>query len=515
MLLKSFRGIFLIAFVCLFVSLHAQEEQYPLNLNSAKYPTINEGQMYYDSLISKIYPNTIRDISFYVPSAYNPKEPAALMIFQDGHSYAKADGDFRVPTVFENLISQGNMPVTIAVFINPGHDLGKPRPENPYRNSNRSIEYDSVSPRYGNFILEEVMPMVHARFNISKSANMHAISGLSSGAIAAFGVAWFFPDKFQKVLSHIGSFTNIRGGHNYEAMIRKTEKKDIRVFLQDGENDLDNEHGNWWFANNQMAASLKYKGYDYEFVTGKGAHNGKHGGYILPESLEWLWKDVVRQTLPSKVYTLPVALMSGPTTHLKQFEVQLQTLSPHSSKIISADNKEIMVIGYAGNLTAVMATATSANFNSGSIALVSPGEKIELKTSDVEASYYVVDFNSFVPNNGKAKKPLTSFIKNFSEVNFEPHDRGGVRNYFNSASAMCPYFEMHMTTLNQGIKSHDPHTHFAEEIIIIFEGETEMEIGSKVYKAKPGNVYYAASHIPHAIRNLGRKACRYIAFQWN
>jgi enterochelin esterase family protein len=113
---------------------------------------------------------------------------------------------------------------------------------------------------------------------------------MSSGGICALTVAWERPDLFRKVLSHIGSFTNIRGGHVYPSLIRKTEKKPLRVFLQDGSNDLDNEHGNWPLANREMAAALKFAGYDYEFVFGEGAHNGNHGGAIFPDSMRWLWR---------------------------------------------------------------------------------------------------------------------------------------------------------------------------------------------------------------------------------
>lgn len=104
-------------------------------------------------------------------------------------------------------------------------------------------------------------------------------------------MAWQRPDAFRKVLSHVGSFTNIRGGHVYPALIRSTPNKPIRVFLQDGEKDLDNVWGNWWLSNLQMEAALKFKQYDYKFVGGSGGHSGKHGGAILPDSLRWLWRD--------------------------------------------------------------------------------------------------------------------------------------------------------------------------------------------------------------------------------
>jgi enterochelin esterase family protein len=147
-----------------------------------------------------------------------------------------------------------------------------------------------MSDQYARFLLEEIIPEVGKTLNLSKNPNDRAISGSSSGGICAFTVAWERPNEFSKVLSWVGSFTNIRGGHNYEALIRKTTPKPIRVFLQDGANDLDNEHGNWPLANQQMYASLKFKKYDVKFVFGEGVHSGIHGGSILPDSLRWLWR---------------------------------------------------------------------------------------------------------------------------------------------------------------------------------------------------------------------------------
>lgn len=241
---------------------------------------------------SKIFANTVRDYYVYIPAQYKPEQPAALMIFQDGHTYVNPEGDQRVPIVFDNLIHQGKMPVTIGLFINPGHK-GSTKPERPWDNNNRSIEYDSLSNDYSRFLIEEMIPEISKKYNISSDRKMHAIGGLSSGAICAFTAAWQKPDYFQKVLSQIGSFTDIKGGHNYPPMIRKREKRDIKIFLQDGSNDLDNEHGNWWLSNLQMEAALKYRNYDYKYVGGYGGHSGQYGGQILPESLIWLWSDVI------------------------------------------------------------------------------------------------------------------------------------------------------------------------------------------------------------------------------
>jgi enterochelin esterase family protein len=240
---------------------------------------------------SKIYGGTLREYIVYVPAQYNATTPAALMVFQDGHAYADKEGDFRVATVFDNLIHQKAMPVTIALCVNPGH-YGQVLPENAFRSSNRLAEYDELSDRYVSFLITELIPELEKNYNLANDPKMRAIAGLSSGGICAFTAAWQRPDYFHKVLSHIGSFTNIRGGDVYPSLIRSSSKKDIKVFLQDGSADLDNQFGNWWLANLQMEAALKFKGYDYKFVGGTEGHNGKHGGAILPESLRWLWSDV-------------------------------------------------------------------------------------------------------------------------------------------------------------------------------------------------------------------------------
>ncbi len=181
--------------------------------------------------------------------------------------------------------------MTIGIFVNPGH-FGETYPENQWRGNNRSVEYDTPSDRYARFADRRAAARRSARSTTcTTDPDQRAIAGASSGGICAFTVAWERPDAFRKVLSHIGSFTNIRGGHVYPALIRKSDRKPLRVFLQDGSNDLDNPHGNWPLANQEMAAALKFKGYDYKFEFGDGAHTHKHGGAILPDSLRWLWRD--------------------------------------------------------------------------------------------------------------------------------------------------------------------------------------------------------------------------------
>lgn len=235
---------------------------------------------------SKIFPGTQRDCWIYIPAQYDGSKPAALMVFQDGRNYVTTNGQQRVPIVFDNLIHTKEMPVTIGLFIQPGaRGQGQ-------GGSNRSFEYDSLGDAYARFLIEEFIPFAAKKFDvkISDDPNLRAICGMSSGGICAFTAAWERPNYFRKVLSQIGSFTNIRGGHNYPALIRKTERKPIRVFLQDGSNDLNNLHGNWPLANQEMASALQFTGYDYKFVLGDGSHSGKHGGAIMPESLRWLWR---------------------------------------------------------------------------------------------------------------------------------------------------------------------------------------------------------------------------------
>ena len=264
-------------------------EPYKHGPDSERQDGVPQGKVTKHTWQSKVFEGTTRDYYLYVPAQYDGKTPAAVMVFQDGHTYVGEKGDFRVPVVFDNLIHKQEMPVTIAILINPGHK-GASVPESPWRADNRSFEYDTLSNQYARFLIEEILPEVGKEYKLTDDPDQRAICGISSGGICAWTVAWERPDAFRKVLSHVGSFTNIRGGHNCEALIRKTPNKPIRVFLQDGKNDLDNEHGNWWLANLQMEASLKFKKYDYKFAGGEGGHNGIHGGTILPDSLRWLWR---------------------------------------------------------------------------------------------------------------------------------------------------------------------------------------------------------------------------------
>ena len=234
---------------------------------------------------SKIFPNMVRDWSIYIPAQYKADQPAALMIFQDGKGAADVKGRWRVPVVFDNLIARGDMPPTIAVFLDPGHDKDNPKA------SNRSLEYDSLGSRYVRFLLEEILPEVEKKYRISSDPEMRGIGGSSSGAICAFTAAWERPDSFRKVYSSVGSFTNLRGGDVYPSLVRKTEPKPIRVYMADTGGDVDNIAGSWPWANKQMASALTYMGYDTRFDYAEGyAHNNDFGGTHFPDAMKWLWR---------------------------------------------------------------------------------------------------------------------------------------------------------------------------------------------------------------------------------
>lgn len=270
----------------------SDDSEYKLGPESQVQADVPQGKVTEYTWESNIFEGTKRRYYVYVPAQYDGSEPAALMVFQDGHTYVKRDGTFRAPVVMDNLIHSGDMPVTIGLFLDPGHKGALPsKPGWEPSPANRSFEYDSLGDQYAKFVIDEMIPDLAKTYKLTDNPDMRAIGGISSGGICAFTVAWERPDMFRKVLSHVGSFVDLRGGHNYPPKIRKTPPKPIRVFLQDGSGDLDNQFGNWPLANQEMAAALKFAKYDYEFVYGTGGHNDKHGGAIMPESLKWLWRD--------------------------------------------------------------------------------------------------------------------------------------------------------------------------------------------------------------------------------
>ncbi len=263
---------------------------------------------------NKIYDGMRSEYWIYVPAQYDPKIPAALMVFQDGGGYINREGNNPALNVIDNLMAQKKIPVKICVFINPGDisDLpGTPtynfvkaysdKWHRSMKDSTRSTLYDTVSDRYGRFLRDEVLAEVEARYNMRKDTYSRAITGLSSGGICSFNAAWQLPDQFSRVISWIGSFTSIQwkedpdvpdGGQDYPEKILRESKRNLRVWLQDGSEDQENDrYGSWPLANLRMANALKIKEYDFHFSFGKGTHNSGLGAVEFPEEMIWLWRD--------------------------------------------------------------------------------------------------------------------------------------------------------------------------------------------------------------------------------
>ena len=263
---------------------------------------------------SKIYDGMKSEYWIYVPAQYKPDTPAALMVFQDGGGYIDRNGNNPTLNVIDNLIAQKKIPVMICVFINPG-DIADSRGTPTYnlvkahsdkwkrslRDSMRSTLYDTVSDRYARYLRDEVLAEVAVKYNIRKDAYSRAITGLSSGAICAFNAAWQMPDQFSRVISWIGSFASIQwredpnvpdGGQNYPDKVLRESRHNIRVWLQDGSEDLELDRwGSWPLANLRLANALKLKDYDFHFSFGKGTHNTAHGAAEFPAEMIWLWRD--------------------------------------------------------------------------------------------------------------------------------------------------------------------------------------------------------------------------------
>lgn len=297
-----------------------QPGEYPHTADSVVQPNVPKGKLEgpYE-FHSKVIAGTVRQYWIYVPANYKAKVKSkpALLVFQDGQRATNPQGSLRVPQVLDNLIYQKAIPPTLGVFITPGNlsehypdNLGMSNPDH------RAPEYDALSDDYSHFLIDELLPEVAKKYPYSSNPEDHIIGGTSSGAICAFTVAWHRPDVFRKVISIIGSYTSIGyvpatadkplvpGGDIYPGLIRKSPIRPLKIFLQDGSNDLNNEHGNWFLANQQMLSALEWananadktgdKGarYDINHVWGDGAHSDQHGGSLLPEILRWMWRDV-------------------------------------------------------------------------------------------------------------------------------------------------------------------------------------------------------------------------------
>src|SRR6266508_3952328 len=386
-------------FMCLFaqINLFAQPaaETYPVDSASVEHAGVPKGEILkftFDQ--SKIFPGTWREYWVYIPAQYKPDKPACVYVNQDGIQW-------KAPTVFDNLIYKNEMPITVGVFVTPGKILAYSN-SNALDRFNRSFEYDGLSDAYARFILTEILPEVEKQktsygrvIRLSKNGNDRAIGGSSSGAICAFTAAWERPDAFSRVFSAIGTYVGLRGGHNYSTLIRKYEPKPIRVFLQDGANDLNIYGGDWWMANQAMERSLAFAGYEVQHVWGEGQHSGKHGTAIFPDAMRWLWKrwpEPVKAGA-SKNATLDALLIPGEEWKLVSEGYRFTEGPAVNAKgevfFTDIPNSKIHKIGRDGKVTEFVADSKRANGQAfgpdGRLYVVASGEK-KIVAYDVEKS---------------------------------------------------------------------------------------------------------------------------------
>ena len=288
------------------------DSQYRLGPDSMPQEGVPKGEIRGPFVIpSQVFPGTQHTFWVYVPAQYNPSTPANLMVFQDGWGWKREDGDARAQNVLDNLIYRREIPVMIAVFINPGRrpDQIEPGPETGGGDgtTNRVEEYNHPDDRYARVVTEELLPVLYKDYNISKNPDDHGIAGTSSGGIAAFGVAWERPNAFRKVYTVVGSFVGMKGGYVYPERVLASEKKPLRIFMADGRNDHRGKLGDrpydpqldWFYQNVRLETALSQKGYDVNYSWSVGLHGWKFGGMILPDVMRWLWRDGPVSTDPN------------------------------------------------------------------------------------------------------------------------------------------------------------------------------------------------------------------------
>ncbi|HWD39919.1 MAG TPA: alpha/beta hydrolase-fold protein [Fimbriimonas sp.] len=262
------------------------------------------------TLPCNVYPGTQHTYWVYVPAQYDPKVPTALMVYQDGQAFMDPNGEVRAQNVMDNLIYRREIPVMIGVFINPGRtpEQQEPSPKIGWGDgfTNRGTEYNTPDDKYARIITEELLPALKKDYNVSDDPEMRGIGGSSSGAIAAFMVAWERPNQFRKVLSIVGSFTNLRGGYVYPERVLSSRKKPLRIFLCDGRNDnrgvrngVYDEKMDWFYQNVRLMKALAKKGYDLNYSWGMNNHGQRFGGAIFPDMMRWLWRDGPVSTDPN------------------------------------------------------------------------------------------------------------------------------------------------------------------------------------------------------------------------
>lgn len=284
----------------------AMDAFYKLGADSLPQAGVPRGKIFGPmTLPSAVFPGTQHTYYVYVPAQYDPARPTAVMICNDGQAMMAEPGDVQVQHVLDNLIYRREIPVMLGVFINPGRRPDQPEPT-PHdwgdRTTNRADEYNPPNDKYARVIVDELMPALKKEYNISPDPDLHGIMGSSSGGCAAFGVAWFRPDDFRKVITFVGSYVDLRGEYIYPELVAASDRKPLRIFLQDGRNDNrspDNPKRDWFYQNVRLMEALTKKGYEVNYTWGIGNHGQKQGGAIFPSMMRWLWRDQPVSTDPT------------------------------------------------------------------------------------------------------------------------------------------------------------------------------------------------------------------------
>jgi sugar lactone lactonase YvrE/predicted alpha/beta superfamily hydrolase len=343
-------------------------DEYPPHPDSVAQPGVPRGDLIAFAFTgSKVFPGTTHEVTVYIPRQYDPAKPACVYVNQDGVQW-------NAPTVFDNLIARGELPVIIGVFVRPGV-VRAANAATALDRFNRSYEYDGLGEAYVRFLLDELLPFVETKsttdgraIHLSHSGNDRAIGGSSSGAICAFTAAWERPDAFTRVFSAIGTYVGLRGGERYPTLIRKTEPKPIRIFLQDGANDNNSYGGDWWMANQTMERALTFAGYEVSHVWGEGTHNSRQGTALFPDAIRWLWRDwpkPVAPAAPTKNETLATLLIPGEGWQLvgEGYQLSEGTAVNARGEVFFTDipNSKAYKIGLDGRLSEFMADTKRAN----------------------------------------------------------------------------------------------------------------------------------------------------------
>jgi len=335
---------FALCSMLLSISVHAQQneaELFPITEDSKAKDGVLYGEFINGKLEnSKVFPGTNRNVQIFVPSAYDGKTPACVCIFQDGGI------GFNAHIVVSNLIASGEIPVMILIASGWGRLEGDVDSES--IRANRTFEYDTPSSKYGEYVLTELLPYVETLKTkdgkpiiLSKDGNDRMITGASSGAACAFNAAWCNPEEFPRAFTPIGSFTGLRGSYELSTLVHKMEPKNIRLYLQSGENDMWTCFGDWWSANQSMARALEFAGYDFKYAFGKGSHSGVHANMIFPEVMRYMWKDYpqeIKATGKTRNHVLSFVLKEN-----EKFEEV--TKLEGAISLVSYGNEDVFVFG--------------------------------------------------------------------------------------------------------------------------------------------------------------------------